>query len=627
MGRVFEEFEHQLIAWRRKYHGRPRREMLRLLLLALEREEIVSVSYREDVIQRRLNTMPIAPEVANLIRHALIWTWKDEEMHAIYIRGAIFKFGTARQRVLAFGKQIAGAIGGWASSVRQHITWRDGPLSRLMATFVVWSGFVTMRVPRDVLGHLDYKSFRDFCQYNVDAEKTAWLCFRRLIELARELQGVTPDEVDDFCRMQEDENQHSKVFEILGAAFDEDNRLLPSETANSLAERLSGVGEVFLPRALRRHSTDNPLGAGGTVWVKEGETCREKFDVFDRLLDDACLKDRFEKRALSLGKPVSEMRVAIKPTFMLGYHRRDLSVITDPSLIAALAQYIRGLGCNDIAVIEVPNLYDRFYRNRTVKDVAAYFEVESPNFRVVDSSQEQVPQAFGRGLAQYTVGKTWKESDFRISFSKLRSHSIEIVLLTVAALEGLGPRLDEFIFVERQANREMANMMLIDHFPPHFAIIDAYDSAADGMLGMMGCPSPKSPRRFYAGADAISVDIVAGRHIGLSDHRASVHLRTACHWFGDPSAGIRVFGTDSPVEGWKGPHCNPWSSLLSLLAYPVYEYASGRGALFVPEMDPEAFPSISSESWSLRSSRRILQRLLGLRHKKMNPVRSAGRRS
>src|SRR5215467_13343455 len=57
---VFEEFEHQLVAWRRKYEGRPRREMLRLLLLALEREEIVSVSYREDVISRRLRTMPIS---------------------------------------------------------------------------------------------------------------------------------------------------------------------------------------------------------------------------------------------------------------------------------------------------------------------------------------------------------------------------------------------------------------------------------------------------------------------------------------------------------------------------------------------------------------------------------------
>jgi uncharacterized protein (DUF362 family) len=617
LGRVFEEFEHQLIAWRRKYEGRPRSEMLRLLLLALEREHIVSVSYREDVILRRLSRMPVAPEVADLIHHAMIWAWKDEQMHAIYIRGTIFKFGTPRQRALAFAKQIAGAIGGWASSVRQHIGWRDGPLSRLLATLLVWSGFVAMRVPRDVLAHLDYKSFREFCQYNVDAEKTAWLCFQRLIELVRQEPGITPDEVEDFRRMQDDESRHSTVFEILAAAFDENDRLVPAETAVSLADKLSAVGDVFLPRALRRNTAaDNPLGSGGLVWMMQGNRPEEKLDLFDKLLKDSGLESRIKTRAQSLGKAIGEIRVAIKPAFMLGYDRKDLSVITDPSLIAELARYIVGLGCADVAVIEVPNLYDRFYRNRTVKDVAAYFHVESPSLRVVDSSQEQVPQDYGRGLAQYTVGKTWKASDFRISFSKLRSHSIEIVQLTVATLEGLGARLDEFLFVERQANREMANMMLIDRFPPHFAIIDAYDSAADGMLGMMGCPLPKSPRRFYAGTDAISVDIVAGRHIGLHDHRASVHLRTACHWFGDPSAEIRVIGPDDPVAGWKGPNRNPWSSLLSLLAYPVYEYASGRGALFVPEMDSVAFPPISNESWSLRAGRRILQRLLGLRHKR-----------
>src|SRR2546430_10415229 len=27
------------------------------------------------------------------IEHALLWVWKDEEMHTIYIRGAIFKLG------------------------------------------------------------------------------------------------------------------------------------------------------------------------------------------------------------------------------------------------------------------------------------------------------------------------------------------------------------------------------------------------------------------------------------------------------------------------------------------------------------------------------------------------------
>jgi len=66
--------------------------MIHLFLLALEREEIVAVSYRENAIAQRLAAMPITEDIRELIRHALIWIWKDEEMHSIYIRGAILRF-------------------------------------------------------------------------------------------------------------------------------------------------------------------------------------------------------------------------------------------------------------------------------------------------------------------------------------------------------------------------------------------------------------------------------------------------------------------------------------------------------------------------------------------------------
>jgi hypothetical protein len=56
MGHVYDEFERTLEAWRVKYAGQPR---------------------------------PIPQDVRTLIHHALVWAWKDEEMHAIYIRGAI----------------------------------------------------------------------------------------------------------------------------------------------------------------------------------------------------------------------------------------------------------------------------------------------------------------------------------------------------------------------------------------------------------------------------------------------------------------------------------------------------------------------------------------------------------
>src|SRR5262249_5688226 len=224
------------------------------------------------------------------------------------------------------------------------------------------------------------------------------------------------------------------------------------------------------------------------------------------------------------------------------------------------------------------------------------FGIHSPYFRLVDGSEEQIPHSYFRGFAQYSVARKWKEADFRISFGKMRSHPVELAYLTVGNVEWMGGRCDEFIFAERQAQRETAIMMLLDEFPPQFAILDAYASAADGLVGVMGCPRPKQPMRFYAGVDALAVDVVAARHMGVEDTCKSSVLRAACHWFGDPTGHIEVVGPDEPLKAWRDPYHNELSTMLSLLAFPVYVIGSGRGSMFLPEMDQSAFPLIRKET-------------------------------
>src|SRR5262249_43563610 len=153
-------------------------------------------------------------------------------------------------------------------------------------------------------------------------------------------------------------------------------------------------------------------------------------------------------------------------------------------------------------------------------------------------------------------------------------------------------------------------------FPLHFSIIDAYEQAADGLVGVMGCPRPSIPLRFYAGRDALAVDMVASRHMGLSDPRDATNLREACHWFGDPEENIEIDGPDQLLPQWRTPYHNEFSTMLSFVSLPVYVLGSGRGALFVPEMDPQAFPPLRPESLPLRLGRYSIQKLLGLRHRR-----------
>lgn len=251
MSDIYQGFERQLAVWRTRYAGRPDREMLRLCLLALEREENVAVAYDEAVLGPRLATMTLSDDVRELIRNALMWVWKDEEMHAIYVRAALLNLGK-HLLVRTVLQQTAGVMGGWTVSVQQHRRWSDAPLSRSAATLLTWAGGIAGRVPREVRSHLRYSSFRDFCRYNVDTEGTAWLCWQRLTELAGHLPALSAGHVDDFHRVAEDESRHRQVFKILAEALTDDDRLRKGVTVECLMARIGAVGGFFLQAFPRR---------------------------------------------------------------------------------------------------------------------------------------------------------------------------------------------------------------------------------------------------------------------------------------------------------------------------------------------------------------------------------------
>jgi uncharacterized protein (DUF362 family) len=627
LGVVYDQFEHELSAWQAKYVGRPQDELIGLCLLALEREELVNVGYREELMTRRLAAMPLSPAIRELMRHALIWAWRDEEMHSIYIRGALLKFGGPILRTKAFSQQMGGLVGGWAGSVMQHVPWSRAPISRAGAGFVTWLGTLTGKVPEDVRKYLNYGPFRDFCVFNIDAEKTASLCYARMIALAKEAPELGRELEEDFVRVKDDEERHARIFEILANALDEKDQLIGGETEESLIRKIEDVGEYFLPLTLRKRTVaNNKIGSGGRVFVMEGKSAEEKCRVFRRLLEESGLEAKLRARSAELGKPLANLRIIVKPSLMLGYAKKDKSIITDTELLRELANFLQELGCGQAVLVESANIYDKFFEHRGVAEVAAYFGMDQLGLPVVDGSSDQVPHTYFRGMAQNTISRSWKEADFRISFGKMRSHPIEMAYLTIGNLEWMGGRCDEFLFVERQAHRETALMMLLDSFAPDFVLLDAYDEAADGLVGVMGCPRPQVPRRVYAGEDALSVDLVAARHMGVREPEQTNVLRAACHWFGDPRERIELIGTDEKVKGWRGPYETEFSTLLSFVAYPVYVFGSGRGSLFVPEMDEEAFPALDRVPFLHRVLRAALRRLLGLhfpRSRKRQPAEAA----
>jgi uncharacterized protein (DUF362 family) len=427
--------------------------------------------------------------------------------------------------------------------------------------------------------------------------------------------------LEDFRKVQQDEENHLRVFSIIAEALDDQDRLRPGESEATLKSKIADVGDFFLPRVERKQS--NPLGQGGRVWVQQvAEDTRtrvprpagtNKRSAFCEFLQQTDLLASLEARRRQLGKSAAAFKIVIKTSFMLGYHQADRSPLTDPELLEELAVFLQSHGFVDIRIGEGRNLYDRFYSNRAVADVAGYFKIHSPQYQLIDFTDEQVEHVYGRGFGASTIAQGWKDADFRISFGKLRSHPVEIVYLSLGNMEGSGTRCDEFIFPERQAHRATAIMMMLSDFPPDFALIDAFQATPDRILGMLGSPRPLQPQRFYAGSDALAVDIIAASHIGLRKPEDSSLLRSAMQWFGDPRNHTQVIGCNVPVRGWQSPYQNEVSALLSLVAYPVYQFSSGRGSLFLPEMDEAAFPPLFRTGLLTRCSRAAVRRLLGFR--------------
>src|SRR5438105_15471113 len=111
---------------------------------------------------------------------------------------------------------------------------------------------------------LRYGSFSEFWFCNADAQKTAWLCWQLIIELTSGQPFMLPSLIDDFRRIVADEDRHRQIFEILATALDDNDQLVPEETADSLAQKIRAGGAYSTPRARRcRRLVETSLGGGG----------------------------------------------------------------------------------------------------------------------------------------------------------------------------------------------------------------------------------------------------------------------------------------------------------------------------------------------------------------------------
>jgi hypothetical protein len=611
---LLDDVRELLSQWSVAYAHRPQMERQRLLLLALEREQIVAVAYREEAVADRVAALDIGDDARAVVRQTLIWIWKDEQLHAEYLRGELLRSPDWSSRVAVFARQLQGALSGWTSSTSNLRDSRTSPFRTGAAGVLVAAAGLTGQIPQVLRDELRYQTFHRYCQLNLALEASAELAYRRLVELSTD-----PEERRTIDRIREDEARHTDAFRVLAAALTNDDRLVDPSSVDDLVAQLAAISIWFVPASLRpaesepqtnstiaagTHRRPRSFGSRQRVAIRVGRQDRDKEAVLEDCLDRAGLGDR----------AVGAASAVIRASFMLGYDRRDRSNVNDPEMVDLLARYLRRRGVRDVAVLEAPTVYGNDYAHRSVAEVATYFGFDSPAYRIVDISEDLRPYTYERGFVQHAISGSWLDADLRIVMPKLRTAPTDFAHLSLCTLEGSTGRIDDCVYVGRQVDYRSATMMLLDVAPPDFSVIDGWAPVADGAFGVMGCNRPAEVRLVYAGADALSVDEVVLGDLGIDDPRRAPIVRLAYHWFGLAPATVEVDGQRPDLRHeLRGAHASRPIRALGLLSDPVYTYLSNGGRVFVPEFDSSSFPPLRPIGPALRTVQWATQRAFGIR--------------
>jgi uncharacterized protein (DUF362 family) len=600
---LLRDVQRQLDRWRAECLGRPEVERNKLLLLALEREQIVAVAYREEAVAGRVVQLDVGDHLRALLHQTLVWIWKDEQMHAEYLRGELLRVGGLGSTAVVYGHQIQGAISGWTSATSNHHRLRTAPFRAGAASVLISVAGALGRIPSALRDELRFQTFRRYCELNIALESSAELAYRRLIELT-DLE----EERRTLERIREDEMRHREAFALMVDVLTADDRLAQRQSPERVTERFAEISPWFVPAGQRRgkggRAGRTSFGSRRPVSVGVGRCDQDKVAVLESCLDRAGLAERASGSTTAV----------IRASFMLGYDRRDRSNVNDPELVDTVARYLLRHGVHDVAVLEAPTVYANAYGNRSVAAVASYFGFESSAYRVVDISQDLRPIVYERGFVQQAISGQWLDADLRIVMPKLRTDPTEFAHLSLSTLEGSTGPIDDTFYSGRQIDFRSATMMLLDAAPPDFAIVDGWSPVADGPFGVMGCHRPADVRCIYAGADALSVDEVVLGDLGVKDSRLAPIVRQVYHWFGVCPADVVVDG-ERPQLGndLRGAHASRLLRGLGAVSYPVYVYLSDHGELFVPALDTASFPALRPIPPAVRLVQKAAQRAFGIR--------------
>jgi uncharacterized protein (DUF362 family) len=274
----------------------------------------------------------------------------------------------------------------------------------------------------------------------------------------------------------------------------------------------------------------------------------DKFAALNRVLGETGFDEILEARLKDTGKTRHDFSIVIKPNFMFAYDKRDRSTYTDPELVHHLVKRLRGLGFDNVNVVEAQSTYGEYFDKRSVREMAEYLGFDGKaGYEVVDMTLDaDETQDLGPHLGRHPVSRSWREADFRISFAKNKTHAYAYYTLTLKNIYGALPLPNKF--KEYHCGRGIYGTTIeyIAAFPLDYGLVDA-SLSADGPFGIFADPAPNETRTIIGGADLVAVDWIAASKMGI-DPMISPYMKLAVEAFGKPE--IHFIGDPNPYRPW-----------------------------------------------------------------------------
>ena len=209
------------------------------------------------------------------------------------------------------------------------------------------------------------------------------------------------------------------------------------------------------------------------------------------------------------------------------YNKEDKSTYTDPELVDYLFNELHGRGYTRLALVESRNTYGLYFEKREVEEVARYVGYQGEHYRICDLTQEMEEFDYGGPLGRHFVGRTWRDGDFRISFTKNKTHSFCYYTLTLKNIYGTLPLENKLLEYHKKREFDWPTIESLKHFPVHYGLIDAFISA-DGPMGVISDVKPNLTKTVIGGEKIVAVDWVGAQKMGLNPLK-SRFMKIAVH--------------------------------------------------------------------------------------------------